>query len=211
MLQEAGFPVDLAHILLSKHSQFLQIGVHLLFVLPEGSVQGFLGLHESALPAVLFQLAAYKLGLLWAAPLPQLQCHSLQIKRLQPECVLGLAPQLPFELLHVRGAQNLIHVIQEVSILSEQRVRRVLAELKVHSVHMEDRLQVLEAPHFLRLYLFEVVCVDVVPELSEQGLVGMVVDVGLRVRHLEIGAALVKMGKEEIADCDHQKRWYLRD
>ena len=105
----------------------------------------------------------------------------------------------------------MIHVIQEVSILSEQRLRRVLAELKVHSVHMEDRLQVLEAPHFLRLYLFEVVCVDVVPELSEQGLIGMVVDVGLRVRHLEIGAALVKMGKEEIADCDHQKRWYLRD
>ncbi len=113
--------------------------------------------------------------------LPQLQRQSLQIKRLQPECVLRVGAEFVFEFLHVRGIQNLIHVIQQVLILGQQALGRVSGRLNVHSADLEDRLKVFEAPHFLRLYLFEVVCVDVVPELAEEGLIGMVVDVGLRV------------------------------
>ena len=54
---------------------------------------------------------------------------------------------------------------------------------------VEECLAVLEAPGFFGLNLFEVVGVDVVPELALKGLVGVVLDVGLLVRNLEIGPA----------------------
>lgn len=45
------------------------------------------------------------------------------------------------------------------------------------------------------VYLFEVVGVDVVPELAEESVVGVVVEVGLGVGHLEVGAGLAKRGR----------------
>lgn len=83
-------------------------------------------------------------------------------------------------------------------------MRRLSVILNIHLIGVEDRLEVLESPHFLGLYLFEVVRVDMVPELPEEGLVGMVVNVSLRVGDLEIGASLIKIGKEQIAGCDQK-------
>ena len=42
--------------------------------------------------------------------------------------------------------------------------------------------------HFLELYLFKVMGIDVVPELSKKGVTGVVVYVGLLVSHLEVRA-----------------------
>lgn len=90
-------------------------------------------------------------------------------------------------------------------------MRRTVASLDIYLILTEDRSKVLESLHFLGLYLFEVVCVDMVPELPKKGLIGVVVDVSLWVRNLEIGACLIK-------DCERIDRWmrskkwrYLRD
>lgn len=85
-------------------------------------------------------------------------------------------------------------------------MRRISGRLNINPIRVEDRLKILESPDFFRLYLFEVVCVYVMPELPEEGLIGMVVDVGLRVRDLEIGTWLIKISKEEIADSDRKKK-----
>lgn len=102
------------------------------------------------------------------------------------------------------GIQNFIQVIQQIGIFGRKGVRRLSVILNINPIGVEDRLKVLESSHFLGLYLFEVVSIDVVPELPEEGLVGMVVNVGLRVGDLEIGASLIKIGKEEIAGCDQK-------
>ena len=78
-------------------------------------------------------------------------------------------------------------------------MRRTTAGLNIHTVLVEDSLKVLESSHFFDLYLFEVVCVDVVPELPKKGLIRMVVDISLWVRNLEVGACLIK-------DCERIDR-----
>ena len=53
---------------------------------------------------------------------------------------------------------------------------------------MQEGTDVVNAPHFIILYLFKVMGVDVVPELPEKGVAGVVVDVGLLIGHFEVGA-----------------------
>jgi hypothetical protein len=57
-------------------------------------------------------------------------------------------------------------------------------------VRPEERPHVLESPHFFLLEALEVMRPYVVPELSEQPLVGVVGGDGLRVGYLEVGAEL---------------------
>ena len=59
-------------------------------------------------------------------------------------------------------------------------------------------MDVVHAVHFLDFDAFKVVGVDVVPELAEEGVVGVVLDVGLLVGDLEVEAALGEDGGEEI-------------
>jgi len=90
-------------------------------------------------------------------------------------------------------------------------VRRTAVGLNIHTFLTEYRLKVLESSHFFGLYLFEVVGIDVVPKLPKKGLIRMVVNIGLWVSNLEVGACLIK-------DCERIDRWmrskkwrYLRD
>ena len=62
-----------------------------------------------------------------------------------------------------------------------------------------EGFEVVNAPNFFQLYLFKVVGVDVVPKLSEEDIVGVVVGVGLLVGHLEVETELGPKGKEGIA------------
>ncbi len=55
----------------------------------------------------------------------------------------------------------------------------------------------MESAHFFLLESFEVVRPDVVPELSEESLVGVVVRVGLRVGDLEVDAGLGEEGRRD--------------
>jgi hypothetical protein len=58
-----------------------------------------------------------------------------------------------------------------------------------------------------QLFLFdslEVMGVDVMPELPQQDFVGVVLNVGLRVGDLEIGAELVRKGKMRIVEDDRR-------
>jgi hypothetical protein len=90
-------------------------------------------------------------------------------------------------------------------------VRGTVASLYIYLILAEDRLKVLESLHFFGLYLFEVVCVDMMPELPKKSLIRMVVDISLWVRNLEIGACLIKEC-ERIDRCMRSKKWrYLRD
>lgn len=55
----------------------------------------------------------------------------------------------------------------------------------------------MQPAHLFLLKPFKVVCPDVVPELSEESFVGVVVGVCLRVGHLEVDAALEGEGKRD--------------
>lgn len=67
-------------------------------------------------------------------------------------------------------------------------MRRTAVGLNIHTFLTEYRLKVLESSHFFGLYLFEVVGIDVVPKLPKKGLIRMVVNIGLWVSNLEVGA-----------------------
>jgi hypothetical protein len=69
---------------------------------------------------------------------------------------------------------------------------------------LEDISGVVESPLFFGVDALEVVGVDVVPELAQEGVVGVVVSVGLGVGDLEIGAELGGEGRKEVADGEHE-------
>ena len=66
---------------------------------------------------------------------------------------------------------------------------------------------VLKSPDFLRLNLFEVMSVDVVPELPEKDLVAVVLDVGLLIGNLEIGSELREEEQKSIAKAINSKSY----
>jgi hypothetical protein len=77
----------------------------------------------------------------------------------------------------------------EVGMLGEEGGGGVGGGEGVLGVGGEEGAEVVEALDFFEFNFFEVVGVGVVPELAEQGVVAVVLDVGLLVGHLEIEAA----------------------
>lgn len=70
-------------------------------------------------------------------------------------------------------------------VVEEQGVGRVTVHVGSLVSVWQEGTDVVNSPHFFLLYLFKVMGVDVVPELPEKGIAGVVVDVGLLVGHLE--------------------------
>ena len=83
-----------------------------------------------------------------------------------------------------------MQVLLELGMVSEQWGGRRKRELIAVSALSQKRFKVVNPPNFFQLNLFKVVGIDVVPELSQEHLVGVVVSIGLLVRHFEVEPTL---------------------
>ena len=73
----------------------------------------------------------------------------------------------------------------------------------------QERTDVVNTSHFFIINLFKVMGIDVVPELAEKGVIGVIVYVGLLVGNLEVGAESIKDINRRDRLHRSLKKWYL--